>query len=140
AEGIPHEVRRQNYLNAVEYELRVLVDFILSEEAPNALFVLVGDHQPPRVSRKEDGWDTPIHIISRNQTLVNGLTQYGFEAGLDVTNLSPVLGHAGIHSLVARLLLENYGDRRLALPAYLPQGMPFVGVLATQPEEGEPTP
>jgi phosphoglycerol transferase MdoB-like AlkP superfamily enzyme len=84
AEGIPHETRRQNYLDAVEYDLRVLVDFILNEEDPNALFVLIGDHQPPRVSRKEDGWETPIHIISRDGALVERLAEYGFVPGLNL--------------------------------------------------------
>lgn len=138
AEGISHDIRRRNYLNAVDYDLRVLVDFILSEEDPNALFVLVGDHQPPRVSRKEDGWDTPVHIVSRDGGLVESLAAYGFEPGLNVSNLTPSLHHAGIHSLVARLLLEHYGDHKLALPAYLPDGVPFVGVLAAQSEKGEP--
>ena len=140
AEGIAHETRRKNYLDAVEYDLRVLVDFILSEEDPNALFVLVGDHQPPRVSRKDDGWDAPIHIISRDASLVESLTEYGFEAGLDVTNRTPSLHHAGIHSLLTRLLLDSYGDHKLALPTFLPDGVPFLGTLATQPKEGEKTP
>ncbi len=140
AEGILHETRRKNYLDAVEYDLRVLVDFILNEEDPNALFVLVGDHQPPRVSRKEDGWDAPIHIISRDAALVESLSAYGFETGLNVANPQPSLHHAGIHSLLARLLLAQYGDHKLALPAYLPDGIPFVGVLAAQPKEGDKTP
>ncbi|MBI3958070.1 MAG: hypothetical protein HY328_04610, partial [Chloroflexi bacterium] len=140
AEGIPHETRRKNYFGAVEYDLRVLVDFILSEPDPNALFVLVGDHQPPRVSRKEDGWDTPIHIISQDSALVENLAEYGFEAGLDVADTTPSLHHAGIHSLLARLLLAHYGDHTLALPAFLPDGVPFVGVLAAQSEEGDRTP
>jgi len=139
AEGIPHELRRQNYLDAVEYDLRVLVDFILTEKEPNALFILVGDHQPPRVSRKEDGWSTPVHIISRDAALVESLSQYGFEPGLTVSNLTPSLHHAGLHSLLARLLLEQYGDHKLALPAYLPDGVPFVGMLAAQPKEGNQT-
>ncbi|RLT37764.1 MAG: hypothetical protein DWI57_13230 [Chloroflexi bacterium] len=140
AEGIPHETRRKNYFGAVEYDLRVLIDFILREEDPHALFVLVGDHQPPRVSRKGDGWDTPIHIISRDSGLVESLGQYGFATGLDVANFTPALHHAGIHSLLARLLLARYGEHKLALPAFLPDGVPFVGVLAAQSEEREKTP
>ncbi len=140
AEGIFHETRRQNYFDAVAYDLRVLVDFIQNEEDPNALFVLVGDHQPPRVSRKEDGWETPVHIISRDTVLVDSLAAYGFESGLDVTSRSPSLHHAGIHSLLARLLLDSYGDHSLALPPFLPDGVPFLGTLAAQPKEGEKTP
>ncbi|MBX3051391.1 MAG: hypothetical protein KF753_07965 [Caldilineaceae bacterium] len=140
AEGISHQTRRQNYFDAVAYDLRTLTDFILSEEDPRALFVLVGDHQPPRVSRKEDGWETPIHIISRDEGLLDSLLPFGFVGGLSVTNLEPSLHHAGIHSLLVRLLLDNYGDHSLALPAFLPEGVPFLGVLATQSENGEQTP
>ncbi len=140
AEGILHETRRQNYFDAVEYDLRVLVDFILNEEDPNALFVLVGDHQPPRVSRKDDGWETPVHIISRDAALVESLTAYGFEAGLDVATPTSSLHHAGIHSLLARLLLDSYGEHRLALPPFLPKGIPFLGTVVAQIQEGEKTP
>lgn len=143
AEGIPHETRRRNYLNAVEYDLRVLVDFILNEEDPNALFILVGDHQPPRVSRKEDGWETPIHIISRDRGLIKSLNRYGFVPGLHLpptAALEPAFQHAGIHSLVARLLLQRYGDHELALPEFLPDGVPFAGVLVAEPTNGESTP
>lgn len=137
AEGITHDLRRKNYFDAVEYDLRVLVDFVLSEADPNALFVLVGDHQPPRVSRKDDGWETPIHIISRDKALVESLAEYGFEPGLTVNRSGPALHHAGIRSLISRLLLARYGDHKSPLPAYLPDGMPFTGILAVQPKEGE---
>lgn len=140
AEGIEHSLRRQNYFDAVEYDLRVLVDFVLNEADPNALFVLVGDHQPPRVSRKEDGWETPIHVISRNPALIGGMALYGFEGGLNVTEVEPSLHHAGIHSLVARLLLEHYGAGERQLPAFLADGVPFLGGLTAQSEEGRTFP
>ena len=71
------------------------------------------------------------------------MTEYGFVPGLNLpatAELTPALRHAGIHSLVARLLLERYGDRKLALPAFLPDGVPFTGTLAAQPENGDRIP
>ena len=119
----PHAERRQNYYDAVVYELSTLVDFIGENKDEDALFVLIGDHQPPRVSKKADGFDTPLHIISRNQALLASLADYGFDQGLTVTDPSvPTLKHEGLYSLLVRLLLANYGPADVELPPYLPDG------------------
>ncbi len=122
-EARPHDERRQNYYDAIAYELSTLVDFIVSNKDEKALFVLIGDHQPPRVSKRTDGFDTPLHIISRKQNLVESLGAYGFDQGLTVADPSrPTLKHEGIYSLLMRVLLANYGPADAALPAYLPDG------------------
>ncbi len=126
SELIEHSQRRQNYWNAVEYQLEMLTDFIVSEPNEKAIFVLVGDHQPPRVSRREDGWDTPIHIIARNQPFVASFEEYGFESGLAVWQSEPTFRHEGFYSLFVRQLLAAFGGGDRALPAYLPEGVRFV--------------
>jgi hypothetical protein len=142
---IAHTVRRQNYMNAVEYELRMLTDLILSEPDPDTLYILVGDHQPPRVSRKTDGWDTPMHIISQDRAFVEQFAEFGFEPGLLVSGVEaevdknpdlalqallvrePTLHHEAFYSLLVRNLLAQYGlpPANLAenLPIFLPNGM-----------------
>jgi hypothetical protein len=78
AEGVEQAQLRANYLKAIDYSLNMLTDFILNHADENAIFVLVGDHQPPRVSRRADGYETPIHIISRDPAFIDNLDQYGF--------------------------------------------------------------
>ncbi len=122
-EAIDHQERRQNYMRAVDYQLRTLTDFILRNGDDNSLFVLIGDHQPPRVSRKSDGWATPVHIISKDGTLIKDFADYGFVPGLQVQSYETELHHEGIYSMLMRVLLKRYGSDPSPLPAYLPQGV-----------------
>ncbi len=121
--ALDHATTRQNYLRAIDYQLRMLTQFILSTADENSIYVLIGDHQPPRVSRKEDGWGTPVHVISKDAALIDGFAAYGFIPGLLVKSYKPNVNHEGIYSLFMRTLLERYGDTQVALPAYLPNGV-----------------
>ncbi|MDE0339646.1 MAG: hypothetical protein OXI80_18375 [Caldilineaceae bacterium] len=123
SELIEHVERRQNYWNAIEYQLEMLADFVLNEPDGRAIFVLVGDHQPPRVSRREDGWDTPIHIIAKDAQFVASFMEYGFTNGLAVWDPEPTFRHEGFRSLFVRQLLAAYGDGA-ELPPYFPEGLP----------------
>lgn len=129
-EEMQHSTRRQNYVAAIDYQLRMLVDFVLRNGNDNSLFILVGDHQPPRVSRRSDGWDTPIHIISKDQALIDAFGEYGFNPGLRVSAVQPSLRHEGFYSLFMRVLLERNGVEQLALPTYLPDGATEVATTA----------
>ena len=121
---IEHDQRRTNYLNSIDYELEYLTRFILERGTEDDIFVLVGDHQPPRVSRRDDGFETPMHIISRNPDFIAGLAEYGFTPGLhvDLASNEP-LRHEGFFSMFARALLSTYGDDPDNLPPYLPKGV-----------------
>ncbi len=125
SELIEHVERRQNYWNAIEYQLEMLTDFVLGEPNEQAIFVLVGDHQPPRVSRREDGWDTPFHIIAKDAQFVASFTEYGFTSGLAVWDPEPTFRHEGFRSLFVRQLLAAYGDGA-ELPPYFPEGLPVL--------------
>lgn len=131
AEGIDHALRRRNYADAIEYELQALSEFVLTTGSADDLFIFIGDHQPPRVSRREDGFATPVHIVSRDQRLLDTFQRYGFVPGLRVPGLAPTLNHEGFYSLLVRVLVEQYGDGYHAtLPPYLPKG--FVATQSTQ--------
>jgi len=117
------ETRRSNYWNAIEYQMRMLTQWILDVGDENSLFVLVGDHQPPAVSRRSDGWSTPVHVISKNQAFVDSLGEYGFVPTLTVSSLEPTLRHEGLYSLLMQALVREYGAADTALPAYLPDGI-----------------
>lgn len=120
---IDHATKRQNYMRAVEYELRMLTDFILKNGDEHSLFILVGDHQPPQVSRRADGWDTPMHVIAKDRALVDAFTGYGFVPGLEVESPEPALHHEGFYSLFLNVLVDRFGADHVARPAFLPAGV-----------------
>lgn len=117
-----HATRRSNYMRAIDYELRVLVNAILREEE-DAIFVLIGDHQPPRVSKRADGFETPVHIISRDAAFLDEFVANGFTPGLIAPDLDSDMRHEGFYSLFRRALLSRYGDASGPLPPYLPNGV-----------------
>lgn len=120
---VAHSAKRRNYLSAIDYQLRFLADFILKAGHEDAIYVLIGDHQPQQVSRQADGFATPVHIISRDAGFIAALRDYGFADGLVVQDMAPVMRHEGFYSLFVRTLLASYGQGGKMLPAYLPEGM-----------------
>lgn len=122
-ETIGLDAMRANYLNAIDYQLRMLTQWILEVGDENSIFVLIGDHQPPAVSRRADGWATPVHILSKDAAFIEAFAEYGFVPGLEVNDLEPTLRHEGFYSMFMRALLGRYGVSRIAQPAYLPEGV-----------------
>ncbi len=122
-EPISHRDNIDHYRSAIEYQWRNLGDFILSTpEDEDAIFILIGDHQPPRVSRKEDGYETPIHIITRDADFARQFDQYGFEPGMIVSDLDADIKHEGFYSMFVRELVDAFGSSIIP-PAYLPDGI-----------------
>lgn len=121
-DDIAHDDKRQRYLEAVEYELRMLADFIEQKGDEDAIFILVGDHQPPQVSRRADGWETPVHIIAKDESLLAALAESGFVRGLQVDVNDPPLQHEGMYSLLMRVLFDVYGSSHVASPGNWPAG------------------
>jgi hypothetical protein len=123
-EAANHQETRARYLRSIDYTLEMLTDFILRHAEEDAIFVLVGDHQPPRVSRRDDGYETPIHIVSRDAAFIATLDQYGFTPGTVVDPAAgPAIRHEGIYSLLMRSLIQTYGENPEDAPAYLPTGV-----------------
>ena len=122
-EPIPHRDNIKHYRSAIAYQWQNLGDFILSTpQDEDAIFILIGDHQPPRVSRKEDGYETPIHIITRDPAFAQQFERYGFEPGMLVSDLEADMKHEGFYSMFVRELVHAYGSSTVPLP-YLPDGI-----------------
>lgn len=123
AERPSYDILRQHYMAAVAYDLQALVDFIITQGDDNDLFILIGDHQPARIARYSDGWDTPVHIISRNAALVDAFRPYAdFSYSLSTRDITATLHHEGLYSLLMRVLLTQYGSDPNNLPVYAPGG------------------
>ncbi len=89
------------YIESVRYNLAVLGGYLRQHAPANALFVVLGDHQPPAiVGGREISWQTPVHVFSRDPELIDAFQTAGFRAG--VTPGPVVLG--GVENLGLLLL------------------------------------
>ena len=114
---------RENYTNAIAHSFENLREFITNLDDPNAVIVLMGDHQPPTVSRRNDGFATILHIISHDTALLETFKDFGFEEGFVLSNPEAQLAHEGFYSLFVRNFLSRYGSEPTNLPPYLAQGL-----------------
>jgi phosphoglycerol transferase MdoB-like AlkP superfamily enzyme len=122
-QGLSLGESRLNYLQAVGNTFDILGEFISSLEKENSVIVLIGDHQPPTVSRREDGFETMVHIISQDVDLLASFHEYGFVDGLVLENLESTIRHEGLYSLFVRNFIAQYGKSPWMLPPYLPDGL-----------------
>lgn len=112
------------YWKSIAYDLRVLRDYILNDAPPNSLFIILGDHQPPLLPSKS--YQTPIHVISRDTTLIQDLGAFGFEQGmLRTSEPAPPLFHSGLYSMLIDLLTRTEQEEHRPLPTrqYRPNGI-----------------
>ncbi len=71
------------YLRTIKYDLQLIKGFLEKRVPENALVIVSGDHQPPAiVSGKNASWSVPVHIFSRDSTIVDRFRTAGFRRGL----------------------------------------------------------
>lgn len=123
-DSISHDELRAAYFAAIMYDLDMLTDFVLNHAEEEAVFVLVGDHEPPAVSRRADGYETPMHVISRDPAFIANLQQYGFhDSTLVIPDEFTPIYHESIYSLLVRTLNQTYGVDPEQAPDYLARGV-----------------
>jgi hypothetical protein len=105
----------ERYINAIEYQLAYLTQFIIKHAERNSIFVLIGDHQPAIIYRQGiDGFHTPMHIISKDTAFVERFAERGFFPSLEITepgDTSRQVKHADFYALFIEELLAVYGER-----------------------------
>ena len=73
----------ERYARSLEYQFRILGGFLREFAPRRALVVVVGDHQPPKLSLHEsDTWAVPIHLFSRDAALLAPFEKLGFTRAL----------------------------------------------------------
>ena len=96
------------YIRSVRYNLTVLSGYLRRHAPPDALFLVLGDHQPPAVVGGRDlPWQVPVHLFSRDPALLARFTATGFQPGIRPGPTA--LG--GIEQLTP-LLLDTLDTRR----------------------------
>ena len=102
---------KERYSQAMQYQLNAVTDYINSKEDADTIYVLFGDHQPGLITKKEIGWDAPIHVISRDKKLIDQFLSFGFQPNM--TGIQPgdyEFTHAGFFSHLMIAMSRCYSD------------------------------
>lgn len=100
----------ERYNAAIRYQLDYILRFVTerADEAP--LVIVFGDHQPPFVTPERVGKETPVHVMSRDQRLVDAFLAHGFAGTLNLAGIDPQrIRHEGFLSLLMKGLQSAYG-------------------------------
>jgi hypothetical protein len=125
---------RRNYLATIEYEWRLLADFIEAEgeKSPDAIFIVLGDHQPRLdCESSPTTFHTPVHVVSKDAAFVARFSDVGFSRGLfaEPGARLPLL-HEGLFSLfVTQLAEHNAFDDGSSGCTYYPSGIGLAGLM-----------
>ena len=75
---------RPGYTGMMDYNYKWLGGYLAQPRARDAIFIVLGDHQPAaNVTGEGATWDVPIHIISANPELLQRFVKRGFKPGLE---------------------------------------------------------
>ncbi len=111
------------YLDAMRYQFDWLAAYVGGHAPPDALNIVIGDHQPiGGVSGRDASWDVPVHVLSRDEALLARFEALGFTAGLT----PPAGSIGGMHELTP-ILLTAFGRSPLPDPAHKPRLAPEPG-------------
>ncbi|MCO6187713.1 sulfatase-like hydrolase/transferase [Rhizobium sp. L1K21] len=73
---------REHYIQTIDYSLQTLGDYI-AHYGDDAVFIILGDHQPaPIVTGPDASRAVPIHIISRDKSLLARFLEHDFTVGM----------------------------------------------------------
>lgn len=87
---IPIRVRT-DYRAAIEYSLRSLLSYVETYGDENLVMIFLGDHQPsPIVTGLGASRDVPISIVTRDKSVLDRISQWGWQPGLKPTAQAPV--------------------------------------------------
>jgi hypothetical protein len=118
-EAVPHAVLRQRYWRAIQRQLMAVTLWVQAHGRANDLYIIIGDHQPARVARYSDGWDTPWHIITQDPALAEAFLPHGFLPGLETATLTPApRQHTDLYPLLTHVLLSQYGTNPAQAPPF----------------------
>jgi hypothetical protein len=71
----------QPYLESISYDLKTLGTWLKTLDR-DALVIILGDHQPPEITRVAgQPWTVPVYVLSRDPDLVQPFAALGYVAG-----------------------------------------------------------
>jgi hypothetical protein len=98
---------RDGYLATVHYDLKVIAAY-LARRSDDAIVILIGDHQPPVLSRSDRSFDSPVHVLSREPQRLRTTLSHGFVPGLLLERTAaPAMSHAELFPLLVETLTAS---------------------------------
>lgn len=111
-----------DYLRMFDYTYRWLGAWLRRPEPREAIYVLLGDHQPAaNVTGEGASWDVPVHVVSRDAALLRRFVERGFRAGLE----PPRQALGPMHELTG-VMLEAFARRESPEAEAQPSRVPGV--------------
>ena len=82
---------RADYTRSIEYSLETLLSYVETYGDDNLVLVLLGDHQPaPIIAGDRAGQDAPITVVARDPAVLNRISDWGWQEGLNPDPQAPV--------------------------------------------------
>ena len=123
--GDADALKIEAYAAAVRYDLELLTRYLEGIER-DSIVIIMGDHQPPLLSREDSSFDVPVHIFARDPALLQEFREQGFVDGLLLNTGRPtLLAHEGLFSMMVRALARCCSESG-EVPPYLPNGAPGI--------------
>ena len=115
----------ENYGKAIDYQVSYIVDHIVKYGSENDLFIVVGDHQPASLSVPIDSFETPVHIISKNEDFIRAVSAHGYNSGLTISGTDDPLRHEALYWTFLRSMIQCFSPQDKLLPEFLSSGIPY---------------
>ncbi|MCB0704666.1 MAG: CDP-alcohol phosphatidyltransferase family protein [Saprospiraceae bacterium] len=130
--------KMDRYEDAIRYELEVVTQFIL-DGPDDAIYVLLGDHQPGALEYKLWGIfpddTTPLHIITKDSLFAASFDT--FDAGLYIdTSRAQMIRHEALYSHFMNRFLRRFSTDVQGLPPFQERGL-FPPESTAPREEGQ---
>ena len=82
---------RTDYRTSIAYSLSSLLSYVENYGDDKLVLIFLGDHQPsPIVTGPGASRDVPITIVTRDRAVLNRISQWGWQPGLQPSAQSPV--------------------------------------------------
>ncbi len=92
------------YLRSLDYDFKLLGDYLAKYVSPDTLIIILGDHQPnQQLTAEGEPFSVPVHIISGNARLLEPFRRRGYTSGLIPQQPLP---HAEMETFVQNFLQD----------------------------------
>jgi phosphatidylglycerophosphate synthase len=91
---------KENYWFAMEYQIKMMFDFLNRYEHENAVLIFLGDHQPPYLADDRTPGTTMVHAFSKDPDLLKPALEDGFESGYGLEEPKVIREHRDLFGII----------------------------------------